>query len=86
MPEVELLATDEGEYRLHDPGIPRAWTRDRRRRDLVDRTTSIADAVDRFVADNDHVSFDCSTFTLELEILQGQVDPARTLIGRTAKS
>ena len=53
MPEAELLATGEGEYRLHDPDTLRAWMRDRKRRDLVDKTTTAADAVGRLVADGD---------------------------------
>jgi hypothetical protein len=45
MPEVELLATGEGDYRLHDPDALRAWMRDRKRRDFVDKTTTAAQAV-----------------------------------------
>lgn len=63
MPEVELLATGEGDYRLHDPDTLRAWMRDRKRRELVDKTTTAADAVRRLVADGDYVSFDFSSFT-----------------------
>ena len=47
MPRVELLATSEGDYRLHDPDALRAWMRDRTRRDRVDKTTTGADAVGR---------------------------------------
>jgi hypothetical protein len=86
MPEVELLATGEGEYRLRDPDDLRVWVRDRKRRDLVDRTTWIAAAVDRLVADKYSVLFDGSSVTLQLAILRGHGDPARTVIGRTAKS
>jgi hypothetical protein len=63
MPDVELLATGEGDYRLHDPDALRAWMRDRRRRDFVDETTTAAEAVRRLVADGDYVSFDFSSFT-----------------------
>src|SRR5262245_985070 len=63
MPEVELLATGEGDYRLHDPDALRAWMRDPKRRDLVDKTTTAADAVGRLVADGDGVSFDYASFT-----------------------
>lgn len=63
MPEVELLATGEGDYRLHDPDTLRAWMRDRKRRELVDKTTTAADAVGRLVVDGDYVSFDFSPFT-----------------------
>jgi hypothetical protein len=63
MPEVELLATGEGDYRLHDPDTLRAWMRDRKRRELVDKTTTAADAVRRLVADGDYVFFDFSSFT-----------------------
>ena len=63
MPEAEVLATGEGEYRLHDPDTLRAWMRDHKRRDLGDKTTTAADAVGRLVADGDYVSFDFSSFT-----------------------
>ena len=55
MPEVELLATGEGDYRLHDPDALRAWMRDRKRREFVDRTTPAADVIQRLVADGDYV-------------------------------
>ena len=55
MPEVELLATGEGDYRLHDPDAVRAWMRDRKRREFVDKTTTAADAVERLVADGERV-------------------------------
>jgi glutaconate CoA-transferase subunit A len=63
MPEVELLATGEGDYRLHDPDSLRAWMRDRKRRDFVDKTTTAAEAMGRLVSDGDYVSFDFSSFT-----------------------
>lgn len=37
--------------------------RERKRRDFVDKTLSPAEAVNRFVADGDYVSFDFSSFT-----------------------
>jgi acyl CoA:acetate/3-ketoacid CoA transferase alpha subunit len=63
MPKLELLAAGEGDYRLHDPDDLRAWMRDRKRRDFVDKTTTAAQAVGRLVADGDYVSFDFSSFT-----------------------
>jgi hypothetical protein len=75
MPEVELLATGEGDYRLHAPDTLRAWMRHRTRRVVVDQTTSAADAVAR----------PAPPAAGELEILRDHIDPARTLIGRTAK-
>ena len=62
MPEVELLATGEGDYRLHYPDALRAWMPDRKRRDFVDETTAAAEAVRRLVGDGDNVSFDLSSF------------------------
>jgi hypothetical protein len=61
MPEVELLATGEGDYRLHDPDALRARSRDRKRRGLADRTTTAADAVRRLVAAGAPVSPDLWT-------------------------
>jgi glutaconate CoA-transferase subunit A len=81
MPEVELLATGEGDYRLHDPDALRAWMRDRKRRDFVDKTTTAAQAVGCLVADGNYVSFGFYSFP------RGSLtDPACTIIGRTAKS
>jgi glutaconate CoA-transferase subunit A len=60
---IELLASGVGEYRLHDPDALRAWMRDRKRRDFVDKTTTAREAVSRLVADGDYVSFDFSSYT-----------------------
>jgi glutaconate CoA-transferase, subunit A len=60
---IELLASGVGEYRLHDPDALRAWMRDRKRRDFVDKTTTAAEAVGRLVEDGDYVSFDFSSYT-----------------------
>jgi len=60
---IELLASGVGEYRLHDPDTLRAWMRDRKRREFVDKTTTAAEAVGRLVADGDYVSFDFSSYT-----------------------
>ena len=63
MSEIGLLAAGAGEYRLHDPDALRAWMRDHKRRDFVDKTTTAGEAVSRLVADGDYVSFDFSSFT-----------------------
>jgi hypothetical protein len=42
MPEVELLATGEEDYRLHAPDALRIGMRHRTRRDVVDVTTTAA--------------------------------------------
>lgn len=57
MPETERLATGEGDHRVHAPDTLRAWMLDRKRRDLVDKTTTAAEAVGRLVAGSDSVSF-----------------------------
>jgi hypothetical protein len=44
MPEFELLAAGEGDYRLHDADDFRAWMRDRTRPDFVEKTTPAAKA------------------------------------------
>jgi hypothetical protein len=84
MLEVELLATGERDYRRHDPDGLRAWMRDRKRRDFVDRTTIAAEAVRRLVA----AGVEClaPSGPRALGILRDEIDPARTIIGRTAKS
>ena len=48
--EIELLASGVGEYRLHDPDALRAWMRDRKRRDFVDKTTTAQEASGATVA------------------------------------
>lgn len=60
---MNTLASGVGEYRFTDPDVVRAWVRDRKRRDFVDKTLSEAEAAARFVADGDYVSFDFSSFT-----------------------
>jgi glutaconate CoA-transferase subunit A len=61
--EIALLASGVGAYRLHDPDALRAWMRDRKRREFVDKTTTAREAVGRLVADGDYVSFDFSSYT-----------------------
>jgi hypothetical protein len=56
MPEVELLAAGEGEYPLQDPDALRAWMRDRKAREFVDKTTTAAKTVGRLIEDGDYVS------------------------------
>jgi acyl CoA:acetate/3-ketoacid CoA transferase alpha subunit len=61
--DIELLASGVGEYRLQDPDALRAWMRDRKRREFVDKTTTAREAVARLVEDGDYVSFDFSSYT-----------------------
>jgi acyl CoA:acetate/3-ketoacid CoA transferase alpha subunit len=63
MSDIEVLAAGVGEYRLTDPDTLRAWMRDHKRRELVDKTTTAQEAVGRLVADGDYVSFDFSSYT-----------------------
>ncbi len=60
---MENLHEGAGEFRFTDPDTVRAWMRDHKRRDFVDKTLSEAEAVRRLVADGDYVSFDFSSFT-----------------------
>ena len=60
---MEALAAGVGEFRFTDPDSIRAWMRDRKRREFVDKTVTAAEAVRRFVADGDYVSFDFSSYT-----------------------
>ena len=97
MPEVELLATGEGDYRHHDPDVLRGWMRDRTRRDLVDQTITAAGAVSRPVADGGDVPFDLSSFPRgSLVSIRETMRPrrrnpwdcaklTRTILGRTAR-
>jgi acyl CoA:acetate/3-ketoacid CoA transferase alpha subunit len=59
----DVLAAGVGEYRLHDPDVLRAWMRDKKRREFVDKTTTAEAAVSRLVADGDYLSFDFSSYT-----------------------
>lgn len=60
---METLTHGVGEYRFTDPDVIRAWMRDHKRRDFVDKTLPESDAIARLVADGDYVSFDFSSFT-----------------------
>ena len=60
---MEVLSSGVGEFRFTDPDAIRAWMRDRKRRDFVDKTLGAPEAVSRYVADGDYVSFDFSSFT-----------------------
>ena len=60
---METLHEGVGEFRFTDPDAVRAWMRDHKRREFVDKTLSEAEAVRRSVADGDYVSFDFSSFT-----------------------
>jgi acyl CoA:acetate/3-ketoacid CoA transferase alpha subunit len=60
---TQVLASGVGEFRLHDPDDMRAWMREHKRRDLVDKVTDAGEAVSRLVADGDYVSFDFSSYT-----------------------
>ena len=60
---METLHEGAGEFRFTDPDAVRAWMRDHKRREFVDKTLTEADAVRRSVADGDYVSFDFSSFT-----------------------
>ena len=87
MPEVELLATGEGEYRLHDPDAIRPWMRDQKRREFVEGLT-----VDEVIAEMGvkprvaaRVEQPVPPGARETEILRDHIDPGRTVIGRTGK-
>ena len=60
---MEEVTTGVGEFRFADPDDTRAWMRDHKHRELRDKTMSERDAVGRFVADGDYVSFEFSSFT-----------------------
>ena len=60
---METLYEGVGEFRFTDPDAVRAWMRDHKGREFVDKTLSEDEAVRRFVADGDYVSFDFSSFT-----------------------
>jgi acyl CoA:acetate/3-ketoacid CoA transferase alpha subunit len=63
LPSVEILSSGVGDFRLQDPDELRAWMRDRKGRDFVDKTATAQEAVARLVADGDYVSFDFSSYT-----------------------
>lgn len=60
---MNVICSGSGEYRLTDPDEMRAWMRDEKTRDFVDKTMTEQEAVARFVHDGDYVSFDFSSFT-----------------------
>src|SRR5574341_1506461 len=60
---MDVLLSGQGEFRVDDPDAVREHMRDRKARTLTDKVMDEAEAVRRFVADGDYVSFDLSTFT-----------------------
>ncbi|MBI4588142.1 MAG: CoA transferase subunit A [Candidatus Rokubacteria bacterium] len=60
---MDVLESGVGEFRFTDPDEVRSWMRTHKGREFVDKTVSEAEAVGRFVADGDYVSFDFSSFT-----------------------
>ncbi len=60
---MEVLLAGQGEFRVDDPDAVREHMRDRKARVLVNKVVDEAEAVRRFVADGDYVSFDFSSFT-----------------------
>jgi hypothetical protein len=99
MPDVELLATDEGEYRIHDPDAFRSWTvmslicaQAPARPDRLGRPRRRGDRVDPTMLGADRRRPKQRTpgpggvTGTALEILREPIDPGRTVIGRTAKS
>ncbi|MBI4560842.1 MAG: CoA transferase subunit A [Candidatus Rokubacteria bacterium] len=60
---METVSAGVGEFLFREPDAIRAWMRERKRRDFVDKTLTAAEAVSRFAADGDYVSFDFSSFT-----------------------
>lgn len=60
---MDVLFSGVGEFTVEDPDAIRAWMRDHKRRDMVDKVVSGGEAVRQLVADGDYVSFDFSSFT-----------------------
>ncbi len=60
---MSVLFSGQGSIRFTDPDDMRAWVRDHKRRDFVDKTMTAQEAVAKFVRDGDYVSFDFSSFT-----------------------
>ena len=60
---MDVLLSGAGEFRVDDPDAVREHMRDRKARAMVNKVMEAAEAVRRFVADGDYVSFDFSSFT-----------------------
>ena len=60
---MDVLLSGGGEFRVDDPDAVREHMRDRKARTMVNKVMDAAEAVRRFVADGDYVSFDFSSFT-----------------------
>ena len=89
MPEIELLATGEGEYRLHDPDTPRP----RARAGLPAGAGTWRAGILRAMFGSDYTSHGLTLLDAlapptarELEILREHIDLGRGVIGGTAKS
>src|SRR5574341_1840914 len=60
---MDVLLSGVGEFKVDDPDAVREHMRDRKARALANKVVDAAEAVRRFVADGDYVSFDFSSFT-----------------------
>ncbi len=60
---MSVLFSGKGKIRFTDPDDMRAWVRDHKKRDFVDKTMPAQEAVSKFVHDGDYLSFDFSSFT-----------------------
>jgi glutaconate CoA-transferase subunit A len=60
---MDVLEAGIGEFTVEDPDAIRAFMRTEKRRQMVDKVMTEAEAIGRYVADGDYVSFDFSSFT-----------------------
>ena len=60
---MDVLQAGIGEFTVEDADQLRAFMRTEKRREMVDKVMSAAEAVRRYVRDGDYVSFDFSSFT-----------------------
>lgn len=58
--QIEVLAAGTSAYHPVDPDGFRAYVRDNKKRSLEPRLMSARDAVDRFVADGDYLTYECN--------------------------
>lgn len=60
---IELLAEGQAKYHPVDPDGFREWVRDHKSRALVSKLMTEKEAVERFVADGDYLTYECNYLT-----------------------
>ncbi len=70
---IELLAEGKAKYHPVDPDGFREWVRDHKSRALVSKLMTEKEAVERFVADGDYLTYECNYLTRGPNLLLNEI-------------